>query len=382
MARRLAVLMALLFAVSGGAPIARGAAPPAPDYSRDSAWLCLPGRADACAADQRSTVVAADGAATIEGFAGDPDAPVDCFYVYPTVSIEETANSAAVAGPAEAMSAAQQFARFGSVCRLLAPMYRQVTLNAHRTGASTAEAAELAYGDVRSAWRHYLATRNHGRGVILIAHSQGARHLARLLRDEFGSAEARDRLIAADVIGFTLAVDREDRFAGLPLCRAAGQTGCIVAYASFRAESAPGPTARFGRLGQTVPASRVACTNPAALAGGEGALHAYLTDKTTIAWPAQPVEWARGLTVTTPFVALPGLLTARCVYGPNTAYLAIGVNADPADPRTDAIRGDALDRAGRVMPDWGLHPIDMHLAMGNLVALARTQRDAWLRDRR
>ncbi|OCC24440.1 hypothetical protein MB02_07640 [Croceicoccus estronivorus] len=351
--------------------------PPTIDYALPDNWLCLPGRADACTSDQSTTVVAADGTATMETFSADAAAPIDCFYIYPTVSLEKTANSDMIAGPAEEMSAAQQFARFASVCRLYAPMYRQVTLNAHQTGGSTREALALAYGDVRAAWREYFASRNHGRGVILIAHSQGARHLARLLRDEFAADEARSRLIAAYVIGFTLPVEADGGYAGLPFCHAAGETGCVVNYESFRAESPPGPTAMFGRLHDAEPGVRPACTNPASLAGGEGELHAYLTEKTTVAWPAQPVEWARELAVKTPFVSLPGLLVARCVETADTAYLAITVKADPADPRTDIIRGDALDRSGRVMPDWGLHPIDMHLAMGNLLELARSQRDAW-----
>ena len=62
-----------------------------------------------------------------------------------------------------------QAAQFERVCRVYAPMYRQVT-SAHGT-----EGRELAYHDVRAAWRDYLAHDNDGRGVVLIGHSQGAR---------------------------------------------------------------------------------------------------------------------------------------------------------------------------------------------------------------
>lgn len=67
------------------------AAPAKPnDYGDPSTWLCLPGRKDACAVDERATIVAADGKLTREAWTPDPNAPVDCFYVYPTVSTDQT----------------------------------------------------------------------------------------------------------------------------------------------------------------------------------------------------------------------------------------------------------------------------------------------------
>jgi hypothetical protein len=49
----------------------------------------------------------------------------------------------------------QQLARFGSQCRLFAPMYRQVTLAALRKvmmGQTSPGDGALAYADVRDAW--------------------------------------------------------------------------------------------------------------------------------------------------------------------------------------------------------------------------------------
>src|SRR5208283_3468442 len=68
-------------------------------YANSDAWLCRPGRQDACAVDQHATIVAADGRLTRESFHADPDAPIDCFYVYPTVSNEPGGNSDRVIGP-------------------------------------------------------------------------------------------------------------------------------------------------------------------------------------------------------------------------------------------------------------------------------------------
>ena len=74
--------------------------------------------------------------------------------------------------------------------------------------------------------------------------------------------------------------------------------------------------------------------------------------------------------VTTPFVGLPGLTSARCVANDEFTWLEVTTNADPADPRAD-------DIGGQISPDWGLHAIDYQVAYGELVGLAQSQADAW-----
>jgi len=87
---------ACLFA-AGACPAARAQAPvpaqPKNDYAKAENWLCRPGRADACAVDLTTTVVAAGGAMTNEAFRAASDAPIDCFYVYPTVSMQPGPNA-------------------------------------------------------------------------------------------------------------------------------------------------------------------------------------------------------------------------------------------------------------------------------------------------
>jgi hypothetical protein len=106
------------------------------DYRQDASWLCRPGRQDPCAVDQRATVVNADGVMVSEEFRANRDAPIDCFYVYPTVSTDPGANSDMTADLAERRVVEQQLARFASQCRLFAPLYRQVTLAALRAGVA------------------------------------------------------------------------------------------------------------------------------------------------------------------------------------------------------------------------------------------------------
>src|SRR6185436_8437981 len=151
---------------------------------------------------------------------------------------------------------------------------------------------------------------------------------------------------------------------------------CVITYASFRANAPPPANSRFAHVaGQDMIAG---CTNPAALSGGSGALHAYLSTKGsgTSAAPAGP--WVKdATTIDTPFVSVPGMLTAECVSNEKGSYLAVTVHGNPTDPRTDDIAGDVVTN-GQVQTDWGLHLIDANLAMGNLVDIVKHQAKAYL----
>ena len=103
----------LLFGALLVAGLYQDTAAPAPnDYSDPKAWLCRPGRkGDACDIDETATVVAADGKLTRETWTADPNAAIDCFYVYPTISNDPGLNSDMIPGPEEKVTAATQFAR-------------------------------------------------------------------------------------------------------------------------------------------------------------------------------------------------------------------------------------------------------------------------------
>src|SRR2546427_2141535 len=82
-------------------PADRG--PPRPNnYADPKSWLCRPAQpGSACDVDHTTTVVAADGKLARETWTADANAPIDCFYVYPTVSTDPTPNSDMTADPAE-----------------------------------------------------------------------------------------------------------------------------------------------------------------------------------------------------------------------------------------------------------------------------------------
>jgi hypothetical protein len=353
------------------------------DYSKDDTWLCRPGRKDSCDVDLSTTVVAANGKLKQERFKAARNAPIDCFYVYPTVSLDATANSDMTAGPEEHRVIHQQFARFSSVCRVFAPLYRQVTLTALRSGIQGKPMPvdrALGYNDVLDAWNHYLKNDNDGRGVVLIGHSQGSGVLTQLIRNEIDGKPVQKQIVSALLLGTNVAVpsgkDVGGAFQNMPLCKSASQTGCVIAYVTFRDNVPPPENSRFGRAqGENMTA---ACVNPAALGGGSGELHAYLSTRTAIASSAAaPRPWVTpDKNVETPFASVPGLLTAQCVSSGGFDYLSVHVNADPNDPRTDEINGDVVTN-GQVQKDWGLHLIDVNIAMGNLVDIVRQQAKAY-----
>jgi hypothetical protein len=370
-------------AASAGAAAPVVGQAPAPDYKQDAAWLCRPGRNDACGQNQDVTVVRADGKTKVERFRADKAAAFDCFYVYPTVSLDQTPNSDLNAGPEELAVIASQAARFTSKCRVFAPLYRQVTLTALRqvmAGGTPAVDRGLALRDVYEAWNDYLRRDNKGRGVVLIGHSQGSGVLKELLARYIEGQPIQRNIVGAYLIGTNLAVPQGQAVGGdlkrLKLCTQAGQYNCVVSYVTFRADTPPPANSRFGRIADK-PGMVAACVNPAALGGGKAVTDPIFGAKGAgLGSAPQPAWTSTGGAVTTPFVKTPGLISAECVNANGFNYLAVSVNADPKDPRTDTIAGD-VSVGGQILADWGLHLIDMPVAMGNLVELADAQAKAW-----
>ncbi len=393
--RRIVTGLAIGALVPGGlapVPATAQAAPDATvahaDYADPALWLCRPDlEKNWCRVDLDATVITPDGATRIEHYTPASDAPFDCFFVYPTVSRDPGWESDFVPDAMETDDIKEQFARFGKVCRQFAPMYRQHTLTALRRNAGGPQPAGErpppgvgGYSDVRDAWNWYLAHENHGRGVVLIGHSQGAVMVERLLKEEIDGKPAQKRLISALVIGGLVQVppgkDVGGSFRSIPLCRADDQVGCVIAYSTFRDSNPPPADSIFGRGRDGM---RAACTNPADLSGGPGEPISYFLTKGFLndaGGPTQPPWTRKPKAITTPFVKTPGLVTTQCVSNGETTYLSLHVNANPGGGRNDRLAGEVVRPSG-IDYSWGLHILDIDHSIGTLIEIVARQAEAY-----
>ena len=369
----------LMLAAAAALAAPASAAQPAPasspaDYSKPAAWLCLPGRSDPCGVTIKATELDPAGYGKPSPSSAAIDAAVDCFIVYPTVSHDEGLNSDLRPGDGEERaSMIAQFARFASACRPYAPMYRSMTIGAvaaAAAGADVAQPAMLALGDVRAAWKTYLAKYNQGRPFVLIGHSQGSLMLIQLIARDIEGTPAAKRMKLAIVPGFNVMVP-EGRLVGgtfksTPLCSRPGETGCVMSWVSYREKNAPPPGALFGYADR--PGMTVGCVNPARPgATGWVPLDSIWYARSTLPVPGGPIAWSSEGAPPTPFLRTRGLVSARCVNDGPRGYLSIRTNPSPGGRRTDRVGGE-VGAMGFFLPGWGMHLIDVNEAQGDLVA--------------
>jgi hypothetical protein len=374
--------IAMVIGIAIVAAISLSVTPAAAHRGSNTVWLCMPGAPNnPCEQDLTATVVNADGTTEIEPASVAQDPPIDCFYVYPTVSGQTTLNANLNIDPEEKAIAVAQAQRFSSVCKVYAPMYRQLTLSAINSAGSDltalAAAQKLAYSDVLSAWRDYRAHYNHGRGVVLMGHSQGTGMLTTLITKEIDPNPSERRLlVSALMIGGNVLVPKNwdvgGSFRNIPACLSDTETGCVIAYNSFLEQ--PGADSNFGKPsagpGATPGADysnlETLCTNPASLSGGSGDLKFY---NHTGTFPGVIGALLINTPASTPWVSYPGLYTAHCETVNGVTWLQVDVNNIPGDQRSIVTEYDGL----------GLHLYDYSLAMGNLIDIVQKQAQAYVK---
>jgi pimeloyl-ACP methyl ester carboxylesterase len=331
-------------------------------------WLCKPGmRANPCEPSLTTTVFSPSAERIgVRHVRRAHRRRADCFYVYPTVSDQQRPQATQVVDDVLRSSALYQAARYSRDCRVFAPVYRQTTIyGLLHPETVTAKMRATTYADVVEAWRTYLRKLNHGRGVILIGHSQGTFLLSRLVAGEIDPKPAvRKRLISAILLGGNVTVrkggDRGGDFKHIRACRSRRQVGCVLAFSTFN--ETPPANAIFGRT--TAPGLEVLCTNPAALAGGSA--------KLSPVYPSKP--FAQSVIGAEANAALQGLPR------PKTAWATFPESVTGHCSRAggaDVLRVQPLGSSFtlRPLPDstWGLHLTDANIALGNLADLARHQ---------
>jgi hypothetical protein len=369
-ARRLLTALTALTAV---AAVACGAAGPA--ASAKVVWLCFPGhKPDPCTPGLSTTVYTPTYKKVgVQHPQAVKNPAIDCFYVYPTVSGQKTGNSNLQIDPEEKSIALYQAARYSQYCKVYAPMYRQETLDGIGLGTPTTKpnAAE-GLTDVENAFETYLHKYNHGRGFVLIGHSQGSFVLRSVIAKLVDRKPAvRKLFVSAILMGGNVLVKKGEGIGGdfkhIPACRADSQIHCVIAFSTF--DETPPSDTLFGVPPPADKGDQVLCTNPAALGGGSGILDsispsAPFDPKSALAtavaqlgikFPMPPTVWW----------ASPGAYSARCETLNGATVLEITPRDGAPTPKPSPT------------PGWGLHLLDANIALGNLIGIVKDQAEAF-----
>ncbi len=333
-------------------------------------WLCRPGLAqNPCDGDLATTTVAPSGRRSVEADAVRSIRKYNCFYLYPTASIEPTVNSDLTVQPTEIADAVDQASRFSKVCNVWAPMYEQVTVSGLGVANSTDPGAyQVAYDSVLAAWTDFITNYDDGLPIIFIGHSQGSVMLIKLIQAQIDNEPALRKLVVTAIIaGGNVVVPTGQNVGGtfqnLPLCSSTQLSGCVIAYSSF--PSQPPTNANFAIPGQGISLNtgqtattgvQVACVNPAALGGGTADLDTYWPVDTPLPIPSMipPAP-----SVDTPWLHYPRQYAATCEIQGGASWLQV----TPVGAKGDT-RPLVTEIAG---PTWGYHFQDVNLALGNLV---------------
>jgi Protein of unknown function (DUF3089) len=334
---------------------------------QNSRWLCKPGKEpNPCKRGLKTTLISPTGEKLgVKNPKTHGRRKVDCFYVYPTVSDQQTPNANLHIDPEERSIALYQAARYSQYCRVYAPMYRQLTLKAILDpGGVTPKESQIAYNSVLNAWNKYLTKFNDGRGIVFIGHSQGSFVLRQLLAKEVDpNPQLRQQMISAILLGGDVTVkdgsDVGGDFQNIPACASQNQLHCVMAYSTF---NAPVPSdSVFGRT--SVPGLHVLCTNPAALGGGSA-------DLRTI-FPAKPFAPQTTIGLATRAVGFPVVDTSTRWVEADGAYSGQCSSADGANVLQIAGNDGAPMLHAIPNAGWGLHLTDANIALGNLVTTVR-----------
>jgi len=326
-------------------------------YRDPKMWLCRPDLpSDACRIDLTTTEIAADGTRTVRQHPVAHDAPVDCFYIYPTIDLNLVpGNHTDFTDLTKYRDVvAAQVARFSEVCNVYAPIYRQATIATYVSSKDDQKRIfDVAYSDVAAAFHAYLVHFDRGKPIVIIGHSQGSQMASRLIRDTFDQSDAlRPRLLVAFPIGFTVDVPNGHPSGGtfrhLGPCTSRDETSCIVSYLSIAQGDTPNP------LTNQVPAGHHAmCVDPA--------------DGPTLGESIFPTK-DRGAKygLTTPYVSVTGFYRAHCSDRPDGRnYLEVAEVHAPGDQRPSFVD------LGKSRGGLGLHVYDLQFAQGDLIEMIR-----------
>ncbi|WP_448581721.1 DUF3089 domain-containing protein [Thermaurantiacus sp.] len=226
---RLAGQKLVTAALAPTVPFAESTPPPAPRYSTPAAWIAhpkLPGNPALFAP---------------QGYRPAPAPAAAVFFVPPTAFFGRSQWNAPLDDPQVNARLDRyveaQASPFNGLAEIWAPRYRQATFGSFLKPSADAEKAlALAYADVAAAFDAFVAAQPADRPILLAGHSQGARHLLRLVAERVKGTPLAARVVAVYAIGWPVALPADPAALGLPPCAGREQAGCLLSWQSFAAD--------------------------------------------------------------------------------------------------------------------------------------------------
>lgn len=335
----------------------------APDYADKASWACRPDvSGDACDRDLTAVEVLPNGTTQLVAHQPAPAPKIDCFYIYPTVDLNVLPglhqNIQDKSEPEK--TTALQAARLSEVCRVFAPLYRQVTIGTYLTASDDRGLCfDVAYEDVRRAFEHYLQNDNQGRGFVIYGHSQGGQITSRLVRERIETDSAlKARLVAALPIGWSLGTDASlstgGSFKSVPLCKTKQELGCAMGYRTYAAGNTfPTEPAQLSEGSVSV------CTLPPDPAAEQTILSRSYFPSNLDSGGMFPASIARQA----PYVLYRRMYKARCVSQGSLKAMEISLAREAGDTRPNP-----LDFSSAILQSSnGTHIFDVQLTEGDLI---------------
>lgn len=169
----------------------------------------------------------------------------DVFYVYPTLNTSKKDNRWNV--PVDDVEQNNkvltkavlfQSSAFAETGKVYVPFYRQAHYRSFVKGYKKEgkKALKLAYSDVKNAFEVYLKKYNNKRPIILVGHSQGAKHSIQLIKDFFDKKPLAEKLIAAYIPGIRV---KPNEFKSIKPMSSPNETGGFVTWNTFKKGNTP-----------------------------------------------------------------------------------------------------------------------------------------------
>ncbi|MFR9542165.1 MAG: DUF3089 domain-containing protein [Rikenellaceae bacterium] len=179
----------------------------------------------------------------------EPLEALDVFYILPTCVFDWTDSNGVTYHYADVYNddgrAAQLYSYelaeeiFGDKANFYAPYYRQITLNVWIDGQEAVDRLfPAAMADVEAAFENFIETKNDDRPFIIAGFSQGGKAVVELTKSL--TAEERERLVAAYVIGYKV-TDDDLQNGNIVAATRADDTGVTICYSSVATTDAINP---------------------------------------------------------------------------------------------------------------------------------------------